>query len=295
MLCKTCRRYPRHMEEYENVREISLSLSCPVAAKIILEKKRLPQLLTSQKDLPEEEYEYFDFLLYTKLLELRDLYFDVLNNTNYSLEYKMCFILTTAHDVQTRINKKKLYEIDDLIEKYKAPEFYSKAVKVFDKYKGSYEDKRNARRNVFDNLFFLEVLNSVWIPFIKSCRENLYSGGADAYYNGKERFKRHYLACEQEYLNLLHYFIYVYMVGAVYDEDVYTKIRFAIVNVLNIMELDCAYWLGSNEKFDVYMQTELVYMYSREVEHSDLNLSHMEKLISKGKEFSYVNLLHALL
>lgn len=29
MLCKTCTRYPRHYEEYENLREISLSLSCP--------------------------------------------------------------------------------------------------------------------------------------------------------------------------------------------------------------------------------------------------------------------------
>lgn len=26
-LCRTCRRYPRHIEEFENVREISLSLS----------------------------------------------------------------------------------------------------------------------------------------------------------------------------------------------------------------------------------------------------------------------------
>ena len=29
LFCKTCRQYPRHEEEYENVRELSLSLSCP--------------------------------------------------------------------------------------------------------------------------------------------------------------------------------------------------------------------------------------------------------------------------
>ena len=27
--CKTCRTYPRHIEEFEGLREISLSLSCP--------------------------------------------------------------------------------------------------------------------------------------------------------------------------------------------------------------------------------------------------------------------------
>ena len=35
-LCDTCRMYPRHTEEYEGLRELSLSLSCPEAAKMIL-------------------------------------------------------------------------------------------------------------------------------------------------------------------------------------------------------------------------------------------------------------------
>ena len=34
--CRTCRRYPRHIEEFEDCREISLSLSCMAAARIIL-------------------------------------------------------------------------------------------------------------------------------------------------------------------------------------------------------------------------------------------------------------------
>ena len=38
-LCDTCKSYPRHTEEYEGLRELSLSLSCPEAAKIILSCK----------------------------------------------------------------------------------------------------------------------------------------------------------------------------------------------------------------------------------------------------------------
>lgn len=34
--CRTCRTYPRHIEEFEGLREISLSLSCPAAADLIL-------------------------------------------------------------------------------------------------------------------------------------------------------------------------------------------------------------------------------------------------------------------
>lgn len=35
-LCETCTRYPRHIEEFEGLRELSLSLSCPEAARIML-------------------------------------------------------------------------------------------------------------------------------------------------------------------------------------------------------------------------------------------------------------------
>ena len=42
-LCKTCRMYPRHVEEFENVREITLSVSCPEVARILLSKKE-PQI-----------------------------------------------------------------------------------------------------------------------------------------------------------------------------------------------------------------------------------------------------------
>lgn len=31
MLCDTCQKYPRHIEEFEGLREYSLSLSCPAA------------------------------------------------------------------------------------------------------------------------------------------------------------------------------------------------------------------------------------------------------------------------
>ena len=37
--CETCRRYPRHIEEFENIREFTLSASCPEAARILLVQK----------------------------------------------------------------------------------------------------------------------------------------------------------------------------------------------------------------------------------------------------------------
>ena len=53
-LCDTCRKYPRHVEEYEEVREWSLSLSCPVAARIILSQQGFWNFSVEEKML------YFD-------------------------------------------------------------------------------------------------------------------------------------------------------------------------------------------------------------------------------------------
>ena len=49
-LCDTCRMYPRHTEEYEGLRELSLSLSCPKAAKIILSCKEPVRFLEEETE-----------------------------------------------------------------------------------------------------------------------------------------------------------------------------------------------------------------------------------------------------
>ena len=73
MLCRTCRAYPRHIEEFEGVREISLSLSCPEAAKLILDCEEPVRFLSKETE-KEETYPYFDFFLYTKPVSYTHLY-----------------------------------------------------------------------------------------------------------------------------------------------------------------------------------------------------------------------------
>ena len=109
MLCKTCTRYPRHYEEFENLREISLSLSCPAAARMILGDKEKLTFETSFRKTPEEEYESFDFFLFTKLQEIRDFLYERIQDRDRSMELRMAEILAAGHDLQSRIGRKQLY------------------------------------------------------------------------------------------------------------------------------------------------------------------------------------------
>ena len=115
MLCKTCTRYPRHYEEYENLREISLSLSCPAAARMILGSSEPVTFLSSCRETPEEEYESFDFFLFTKLQEIRDYLYEVIQNRELPVEDRAALILAVTHDLEKRIRKGRLYEIDDML------------------------------------------------------------------------------------------------------------------------------------------------------------------------------------
>ena len=70
-LCKTCRLYPRHIEEFEGVKEITLSVSCPEVAKILMERKTPVTFLDYEKEEQEEEYEDFDPFLFSVLQDAR--------------------------------------------------------------------------------------------------------------------------------------------------------------------------------------------------------------------------------
>ena len=95
-LCRTCHMYPRHIEEFEGVREYSLSLSCPVAARIILEdtNKILFDIEENEDIDPlEEEFEDFDFFMYTQLEQARDVIFEIIQNRDLSVDMRMSYIM----------------------------------------------------------------------------------------------------------------------------------------------------------------------------------------------------------
>lgn len=91
-LCRTCKMYPRHIEEFEGVREITLSLSCPEAARIILGKKNPVHFLSYEKP-GEEDYGDFDLFFYSQLVDARESILKMLQDRNLSIHHRMALAL----------------------------------------------------------------------------------------------------------------------------------------------------------------------------------------------------------
>ena len=88
MFCRTCRLYPRHVEEFEGLREISLSLSCPAATHLILNCQEPVHFIHQEKrGIRGEEYQDFDFLLFTKLMDAREVIFRILQRRSIIWRY----------------------------------------------------------------------------------------------------------------------------------------------------------------------------------------------------------------
>ena len=119
-LCRTCRMYPRHVEEFEGSREYSLCLSCMEAARIILGCEEKVRFLTKE-DEKDENYDEFDFFLYTKLMDARDLIFKILQDRNIDVSLRMAEVLALSHDLQRRVRDRALYQADGLLERYESP------------------------------------------------------------------------------------------------------------------------------------------------------------------------------
>lgn len=296
MLCKTCTRYPRHYEEYENLREISLSLSCPAAAKLILGNDRKLKFLSECRKTPEEEYERFDFFLFTRLNEIRDYLYQVIQNRELSVEFRMALMLSAAHDLQSRIERKKLYAVDELLKRYSRPAFLKTAEKKFAGFRGRSSEKRTQREKMWNRLYRLEALQPDWMEELKRHEKTLYQDlSEEAYEDACREFAEYYRDKDYEYEQLLMYFVFVYVCGAVYDEDLFSKVKLAVIHTMLIREMDLAVWLEKGRIFTFEDQIRIAHRYAREAEHVDANLATMEYMAAEEELYRLEPLLTGIL
>ncbi len=296
MLCKTCTRYPRHYEEFENLREISLSLSCPAAARMILGDKEKLTFETSFRKTPEEEYETFDFFLFTKLQEIRDFLYERIQDRDECVSLRMAEILAAGHDLQARIDRNQLYAVDDFLKWCRSKAFRRQADEKFAGFKEHPLAARIQMRRMWRRLYRLETLRPEWTAFLKYQEIRLYQDmSLSEYKEACREFDAYMADRETEYEQLLMYFIFVYFCGAVYDGNAYGKIKLAAVSTMLIREMGMAVWLENGKCFTLDDQIRIAYRYAREVEHSDPNIEALEAMVTDEDLFRLDRLLKGLL
>ncbi len=267
--CDTCRTYPRHVEEFEDVREISIGLSCPEAARIILGHTDKVTFDVTEDDLCED-YEDFDYLFFGKLSDARRVLIDIAQNRDMSISERCNRVLSVCRALQERLDNNDIFGMDEVLESWQD---YNDEASV-----PTYE----IARNYFDVLDNLEALRASWQDVKCEYEDILFGSGEDGFdlimkefaewlssNNKAERFE---IIGEQ----ILVYFLFIYFCGAVYDDMIYSKAEIACMGVRIILDMCTAHFhkTGSLAIGDII---EIAHSYCREVEHSDDNLNYIEE------------------
>ncbi len=301
--CDTCRSYPRHIEEFEEVREISLGMSCPEAARIIFEEKETLSFLM-EEDEEYEEYEEFDYLLYSKLLDSRELLLRILQERTRPLRERLLSAEKLGRALQDAIDENRIFEMDDILKKAEREIAEAEGKKEAEKIiSQDFADKKREaeasteedmphrfeeRKKLFSYLKEFELLRDSWKKDRDQAEKLLYQVGAkdyaravqsfyqEGYAEGRESWKS---AMEQ----IAVYFIFIYFCGAVYDDWLIEKVEMAVFSVKIIEEMAIASMLAKGKAVDRRELIRISSGFCRELEHSDENLNLLEELLYEGE------------
>lgn len=293
--CKTCRTYPRHVEEFEGLREISLSLSCPVAAKLILECSEPVRFLHKEDDRTET-YPDFDFFLFTKLMDVRSLMFHALQERKQPLYLRLAFVLALAHDFQLLIRRNRLFETDELIRRCSASSIWMQTEKnltarLNHTAESSGKLAAKTRHHLFQILKQMEVLRPGWSLYREKAEKTLKaSDTAESAQSSAFQLLFSDVAAEQ----LMIYFLFTYFSGAVYDEDAWGKMKFSFASLILIRELFRAECIQNPELVTETSLQKTASHFARELEHSDFNKNLLENQMKKEHLFSLTSLFSLL-
>ena len=288
-LCYTCTSYPRHIEEYEDVREVTLSLSCPEVARLVMEKKDKTSFYDVEKlDETEiyEDYDEFDVLMFGILQDARNIMIDIMQDRTMDISTRANLLWCMAEDMQDSIDEGAIFDCQDIIESYEQLIGHAdKAEDVLCKMGRSYsqlstKDRYTVGLSMFKYLYQLEVLNEDWEHNVDQASLAIFGANQNHYESLSTAFNQWLRAnmpnwqiqCEQ----IVVYFLATYMCGGVYDGQVASKVKMSVASIFYIHHLLMAQWNMQGYELSDYDIIRMVYRYSRELEHSDINLEELE-------------------
>ena len=107
-LCQVCQQFPRLRHDYGDVVELGLELSCPEAARLILERR--PELVT--ETVPGGEEPEYDGEIMDILRRSRPAALALLEKDTYSVPQRLRLLLMLGYHVQAAIDGAELLPFD---------------------------------------------------------------------------------------------------------------------------------------------------------------------------------------
>lgn len=232
-LCHICDNHPRYYEWFNGITEGGVGLCCEEAARLILENGADEDFW--DREIPDEECDSYDEGLYSLLLSAREKITAYLRDESIPLRKAVGSVLHYAELVQYLADNVETTEAPG-IEEYTYPPVTADRIAILD---------------IFGSL---EPIDEKWLPYINNLKVNVQNVR---------------LTAEQEcYIrNIGIYFIWRYFMKGVFDEEILSKVRLAVISMVMVSLM-----FGAEYNADLERCAVLAKNYSKEIEYSEENL-----------------------
>lgn len=289
-LCNICTEYPRYNERVEGYMQSDLSLSCMEAGKIIFsETDPIQYVLKKERNYNTGETDKLSKKL-KALLEVRDTILGIIasvngriaNNTADSAGYDIMqasgVVLKAAAEAQNYYSCEEYGKLHRFCKKLKSHGYHNKYIEGL--FVGNHEslsgfDYIMSRWNeIYELLGGLEVIDDMWDKTLKNTHRYMTDCIKDS--TGSKRYgfekdvQQKYI---REYVKILMYFIFRYMIRSYDDSNILANVKFAVFSYMVILALDYARWNENGGQFGMEDMIDVVHIYSKEVEHSSENVN----------------------
>lgn len=309
-MCRGCREYPRHREDYGELQEVMLSLSCPEAARMILRdetqgmwrEKERPAEVKRQRPGTESQPEKN---VLEDLEELRRTMVCLIKDRSVEWRQRLAMLLALAHDFQRHWKRIREAEYPypeqrrrqwgkRLSRRYLSREAAGQFARQTEHLQGLIAERRIRMAAWMRLMQRMEPVLPGWEQKLGRMCSYLYHRLSDEEYQQLcEQFEREAAGLEQEWENLVLYFVNTYVLGAVYDGDVYGKAKLAVFGTMIIREW-CLFRYGVKGCISREELKGAAYRYSREAENSDRNLDMLEEEFEKNPMFGLREILRVV-
>ena len=295
-LCYTCQQYPRYTEEFGSLREVGISLSCPEAARIMLNNSKKVEFELSENNEVVSSYNDINAQLFIELLQSRKIVMDIIQDRTIDLRKRAALALLFVDEIQEKIDESEIKEIKSVREKYLDKGFLEELINELEEYRdneGSKYDDMHEYFKVFKDLKHITPddplgLNDALRYFWQTNEDE------ELYIIKHRQFEEYYKDKLYKFENILVYFVFRYFMKAVFDYDVLAKIKTALVSYMVIRELAVVRYIENNEFTDEDM-VDIAHTYSKDIEHLEENIEALAELFETNDVFDIEEMVMALM
>jgi lysine-N-methylase len=288
-LCVTCAMFPRFVEEYGNVREMGIAFSCKTAARLILTYEGDFATVTSEDGKPLTSYNDINPEFFMGLRAARERAYKLAQDRDFTVWERAALLLSMCEALQHSINGHRFSRLPVVSAQYGDREFLVKRLKSLRRSCRN-TDAFGAMDGVLSVFHSFELVKQELLCLMDE-DERLYGrNGANrdetAHNRDMQEFLAYYVDGEIHYEHILVYYIYRYFLKAVYDDRLLGRMKMGLVGLAVVRELDLCHWRMNGGTLRLWDQVDITHLYSREVEHSDVNFARLEKLCEEDGRFA---------